>query len=356
MGKTAPPNHGIMKERRKSVAILFGGKSAEHDVSIMSATAIYNNMDRDLFVPSLIYLNRDGLWQSVTADDLLGQEFPSNGYGSFLPWENISGKKLPSVDIYFPVLHGPNGEDGKVQALLEMANKPFVGANSFGSALAMDKIVSKTLFHQAGLATAPFRGYQQGDGPEMIQSIEEFFSYPIFVKPCSLGSSVGISKVAQSQDLQKAIDLAFSFDQKVIVEQGIDGREIEISVMGNEDIVVSRPGELIPNNEFYDYEDKYLAGKTAFNIPVQLPDTVEKEIQRMAREAYQTLYLNGMSRIDFFIEKGSQRIYLNEVNTIPGFTEISMFPKLWQVQGISFKDLVTRLIDYGFAYYKKRTS
>ncbi len=344
-----------MKEKRKRVAILFGGKSAEHDISIMSATAIYNNIDRNTFYAQLIYINRAGFWLPVSEDNLRQKQFPSQGYSSFVPWENRASQSLDEVDIFFPVLHGPNGEDGKVQALLEMADKPFVGANSFGSALAMDKIISKTLFKQAGLTTPLFVYFSSNNLQQIKSAVEENLTYPVFVKPCSLGSSVGISKVSSEGLLSDALDLAFSYDNKILIEQGIDAREIEISVMGNEEIMISKPGELIPSNEFYDYEDKYLAGKTTFKIPVQLPESIEKKIRQMGRTAFETLFLNGMSRIDFLLENGTNQVYLNEVNTIPGFTEISMFPKLWQVQGISFQQLVTRLIEYGFAFHKKRT-
>lgn len=348
-----------MKKDKATVGIVFGGKSGEHDVSIESAKAICRNIDRDKYIPLLIYINRRGKWTGIEERDLMeappyqGTGLDANLPGPFLslsPWEG-GHPQQENIDIFFPILHGPNGEDGKIQGLWEMAGIPYVGANSFASALAMDKMVSKTLFAAAGIKTPEFLVFTDNQ-PETIRAkVSRELAYPVFVKPCSLGSSVGISKVKKESQLKAALDLAFSHDKKIIVERGIDAREIEVSVMGNQEILVSQPGELTPGNEFYDYEDKYLGGNTRFQIPVKLDAKIEKQIRDLAARAFRALYLNGMSRVDFLLEKETEDIYLNEINTIPGFTEISMFPKLWQVQGVSFQELVTRLIEYGFEYF-----
>lgn len=340
-----------MTNKKVRVGILFGGMSAEHEVSLKSAEALYKNIDRDKYIPYLIYINKEGRWCQIDVKAFNEKNFATKECHSFIPWLNDTSDKI-DVDIYFPILHGPNGEDGKIQGLFEMAGKPYVGADRFSSALAMDKAVSKFLFREAGLKTPDFLVFLRNDAPHITEQVSQTLSYPVFVKPNSLGSSVGITKVKKEAELIAAVDLAFKYDRRIIIEAGLDAREIEISVMGNEDILVSPPGELLPANEFYDYADKYLDGKTAFRIPVELDEKIEKKVKEMAKRAYQALYLNGMSRIDFFIDNKTKEVYINEVNTIPGFTEISMFPKLWVVEGISFTELITRLIGYGFEYHE----
>ena len=340
-------------DTKTKVGIIFGGKSAEHEISVRSATAIYKHLDRQKYEPFLIFIDKKGQWG--TLDNQLFETsdceaFAAHSPNSIIPWEQTSPQAL-DCDIYFPVLHGPNGEDGKIPALLEMAGKPYVGANSFASALAMDKGVAKQLFLEAGLDTPAFVVVQKRRANDVLSMIDHM-SYPLFVKPCSLGSSVGISKAKNQEELVKAVELAFQYDGKIIIEQGIDAREIEIAVMGNDTIDISPPGELVPANEFYDYADKYIDGKTTFDIPVQLPKETEAALKKMAETAYHALFLNGLSRIDFFIDKHSGRLYINEINTMPGFTEISMFPKLFELKGFSFTDLVSRLIDYGFEYHR----
>jgi D-alanine-D-alanine ligase len=350
-------------DTRLKVGILFGGMSAEHEVSIASAKAVCKNIDREKFSPLLIYINKKGRWCQIETEDLLEAE-PVTQFESFSkrvrdayrfyhfsPWENVKADSV-NCDIFFPVLHGPNGEDGKIQGLLELARKPYVGANSFSSALAMNKVVSKILFKQAGLKTPDFIFFEHEKIESIKKTVLKKFSLPVFIKPSSLGSSVGISKVKEESQLDDALRMAFDFDKQIIIEKAIQGRELEISVMGNRDILVSLPGELSPAHEFYDYADKYIDNRTSFNIPANLEPGQIQEIREMATCAYRTLFLNGMSRIDFFLENRSGDIYLNEINTIPGFTEISMFPKLWTLQGISFTDLITKLIEYGIEYFK----
>lgn len=341
-----------MSNKKIKVGILFGGQSAEHEVSKQSTHALYTNLDKDKYSPILIYIDRKGLWRVMDEDTFLKKDFSPTPGHSFLPWQMGAVKRI-DADIYFPMLHGPNGEDGRIQALLELSGKPFVGANSFASGLAMDKVASKLLFKNAGLNVGDFLFFENADYLHIKKTIAEKLTYPLFIKPSAMGSSVGITKVTREEQLKPALDLAFRYDRKILVEKALDIREIEVSVMGNNDIKVSRPGELIPHNEFYDYKDKYIDGKTTFYLPAHLDAETEAHVRRVAENAYKALFLNGMARVDLFIEKSTATIYVNEANTIPGFTEISMFPKLWTLEGISFTELLTRLIDYGFAYYEQ---
>jgi len=338
--------------KKKTTAILFGGRSAEHDVSLNSAHALYTNIDKKKFSPLLIYISRDGLWRPMDEETFMKKDFSPKGGYSFLPWKSGFAGEI-DADIYFPMLHGPNGEDGRLQALLELSGKPFVGAAGFASGVAMDKVVSKTLFKDAGINVGDYLFFESNDYSTIKNAVDEKLGYPVFVKPCAMGSSVGITKVTGEEHLKSALDLAFRYDRKVLVEKALDVREIEVSVMGNEEIMVSRPGELIPGNEFYDYKDKYIEGKTTFYMPAHLDAGTEEEVRRIAGTAYKALFLNGMSRVDLFIERKTGKIVMNEINTIPGFTQISMFPKLWTLDGISFTELITRLIDYGFEYFEK---
>jgi len=332
----------------KRVGVIFGGRSAEHEVSISSAQAVLNNLDRDLFQPVLIYITRGGTWSVVEESFFTDQR--AGASHSFIPWDNRFDRPL-KLDILFPLLHGPNGEDGKIQGIFEMARVPFVGAASFPSALAMNKHLSKRLFMQAGLQTPKHLFFQSRDPDAIVQQIREALSLPVFVKPNNLGSSVGITKVSRPDQLADAIRTAFECDSSIVVEEGIECREIEICVMGNRELEVSPPGEVIPYNEFYDYEDKYKLGKTRFGIPARLDAVTVDRVKSQALTGFRSLFLNGWARVDFLIDRRDGEIYINEINTIPGFTSISMFPKLWGVVGISFGDLITRLIDLGFEYY-----
>jgi D-alanine-D-alanine ligase len=269
---------------------------------------------------------------------------------SFIPWRN-NLSKVKKMDLLFPVLHGPNGEDGKIQGLLEMAQVPFAGANSFSSGLAMNKYISKILFLKAGLNTPKFLYFEENTPSEIIRECEKSLLYPIFIKPCSLGSSIGISKISHKSNLESSLDLAFKYDKAIIIEEAIDCLEVEVSVLGNQNLIISEPGQIIPHNEFYDYEDKYLQGKTEFLIPAPLDNNLVTEIKKITETAFRSHFLNGCSRIDFLIEKNTYKIFINEINTIPGFTDISMFPKLLNHSGITFKKLITRMIQLGFEYF-----
>jgi D-alanine-D-alanine ligase len=339
--------------KKVKVGLIFGGKSAEHAVALNSAAAIWQNLDKEKYEPFLIYINRAGEWCLTGNTSFKEEELKKEKFHSFMPWSS-GWVGTMDADIYFPVLHGPNGEDGRIQGLFEMAGKPFVGAASFSSQLAMDKIASKMLFAHAGLKQAAYLYFTENNHEQIEELVEKKLGFPIFIKPCSLGSSVGIRKVKDKKMLLDAVDFAFGYDNKIVIEKAIEMRELEISVMGNDDIMVSSPGELLPSHDFYDYADKYLDGKTQFRIPVPLNDEIEARVKKTAHKAYRTLFLNGYARVDLFLENGSNAVLVNEINTIPGFTTISMFPKLWQAQGISFTRLLDRLIDYGFEFFNNR--
>lgn len=339
--------------KKVKVGLIFGGKSAEHAVSLMSAKSIWENLDKERYEPFLIYINRAGEWCLTKNTGFKEEEYKKEKFHHFMPWGSEWATAM-DADIYFPVLHGPNGEDGRIQGLFELAGKPFVGADSFSSQLSMDKIAAKMLFAQAGLEQAPYLYFTENHHEQILELTRKKLSLPVFVKPCSLGSSVGIAKAKDEKELLTAVDLAFSYDNKIIIEKAIEMREIEVSVMGNDEVLVSSPGEVLPSKEFYDYEDKYLKGETKFRIPVHLGEELEARIKKTAHKAYRSLFLNGYARVDLFLEKASNAVLINEINTIPGFTAISMFPKLWQAQGISFAELLDRLIAYGFEYFSKR--
>jgi D-alanine-D-alanine ligase len=262
------------------------------------------------------------------------------------------------LDILFPVVHGTYGEDGTLQGLLEQADMPYVGCGVLASAAGMDKTIAKKLFRDAGIAVAPFKEILRSDwrqNPDsMLTMIEKEFEYPCFVKPVNSGSSVGISKARDRQSLKEAIDLAARFDRKILVESFVNGREIEVSVLGNDRPMASLPGEIVPCNEFYDYSAKYVDDRSELKIPADLSKEVSEEIRNLAIKAYRALDCAGMARVDFFLERGTNRVIINEINTIPGFTKISMYPKLWEATGISYSELCDRLIDLAIERYRDK--
>jgi len=346
------------KAKKIKVCLLFGGRSHEHEVSLSSATSIFNNLDQRKYRIICVYINKKGDWKIVSSPHLSIQELAAGSFYPFLPW---GAKTLPQIikaDIYFPVLHGPYGEDGTIQGLFEMADIPYVGAGVMASALGMDKALMKTIFKAKNLPVVKhlilleleWKKNREG----ILKKIKKEFSLPFFIKPSNLGSSVGISKVKDYTQTPKALRAAFSHDRKILVEEGIKGRELECSVLGNDNPRVTLPGEIIPYREFYDYRDKYLDGKTTFAIPAQLPSSVIKDIQRISLEAYRSIDCSGMARVDFFLEDKTGKIYLSEINTIPGFTEISMYPKLWEVSGLPFPRLVEELIKLGFERHQSK--
>ncbi len=341
--------------KKTKVALIFGGRSAEHDVSLVSAAAIHGRLDKRAYSVSSIYIGRDGAWKIV--DSPLGPEsvLKRGRRSSFLPWQS-RGTGSFSADIYFPVLHGPYGEDGTIQGLLEMADVPYVGAGVLASAAGMDKAVMKTLFKADGLPIVRHQVVDEtaweGGKKAVIDGILAGIPLPCFVKPSNLGSSVGISKVKSAGKLRAALDLAFGYDRRVIVEKGVRGSEFECSVLGNDRPRSSLPGEVVPYREFYDYADKYIDGKTTFIVPAKIPKLLVRRIMDLAVRAFKAVDASGMSRVDFLHEESTGRLYVNEINTIPGFTAISMYPRLWEASGLPFSRLLDELIRLGFERHR----
>jgi D-alanine-D-alanine ligase len=340
------------------VGLLFGGRSAEHEVSLISAASIFKNLDRRKYTIHSIYINKQGNWKVVESPLLFQAELEKGPFYSFLPWAEKTIPSFVDADIYFPVLHGPFGEDGTIQGLFEMADIPYVGAAVLASAASMDKAVAKSLFLQKKLPVPKHlvileKIWEQSPG-QILKQIQKEFSLPFFVKPANLGSSVGITKVNENLQITSALETAFQYDCKILVEEGIQGREIECSVIGNSDPRASLPGEIIPHREFYDYRDKYIEGKTSFGIPADLPPEIITQVQGLAVRAYQTVDCSGMARVDFFLQEKTEKLFLSEINTIPGFTEISMYPRLWEVSGLPYPDLLDELINLGFERQSKK--
>ncbi|MGV6398006.1 D-alanine--D-alanine ligase [Pseudomonas caspiana] len=346
---------------KTSVAILFGGQSSEHEVSLQSARNVINAIDRGTYELTLIGIDKQGRWLRFDESDYLlnGNDpakiklsasgrllslLPGSAGGQFV--DVASGVELPRIDVVFPLIHGAFGEDGSLQGLLRLLAIPFVGPDVLSSAACMDKDVTKRLLRDAGIAVAPFVVVSRGESLEFAAVAAEL-GLPMFVKPASQGSSVGVSKVTDEAGYQTALDLAFEFDHKVLIETGIVGREVECAVLGNRQPQVSVCGEVIANDEFYAYDTKYLNGDQArIAIPAELADDLSNEVRDVALRAYQVLGCAGLARVDFFVTE-ARGIIINEVNTIPGFTSISMYPKLWQASGVSYPELIHRLIRFG---------
>ena len=358
--------------RKTRVAVLFGGRSGEHDVSLRSAETIMGALDPEKYEVVPVGITREGAW--LTGDDPLAQleassplfslsagsvptASASSLHGSAL---ETSSKTLPesaieAVDVVFPALHGPMGEDGTVQGMLELAGVPYVGSGVLGSAVAMDKAVTKVILAQAGLPQLPWRLVHRKDWerePEaIIMAISGSIGFPCFVKPANLGSSVGISKVDAVDQLAGAMDLAARYDRRLIVEQGVNAREIEMAVLGNENPSPSVAGEVVPRGAFYDYNAKYVDDSAELLVPAELEPDLLAYMQELALDAFRSLDLAGMARVDFFLERDTDRVYINEVNTIPGFTSISMYPMLWEASGLPVSALVDRLIELAIERY-----
>ena len=306
------------------VGVIFGGRSGEHEVSLRSAESILNAIDRQKYEVVPITISHEGRWEPFTlsADPLAER----------------------GVDVVFPIVHGTYGEDGTVQGLFELANIPYVGAGVLGSAVGMDKDVMKRLLRNAGLPIVDYWTLRKRDLDSFLKTHIGALPYPVFVKPANLGSSVGITKVHAAEELPAALQTAAEYDQKIVVEQGVDAREIELSVLGNDDPVASLPGEIIPSHEFYDYNAKYVDEDSRLLIPAPLSEIQKNDARRLAIEAFKTLECSGMARVDLFLEKPTGKFYVNEINTLPGFTSISMYPKLWEASGIPYPELIDRLI------------
>ena len=345
--------------KKLRVALLFGGKSAEHEISLISARNIFQAMDKKKYDVLAVAVDKLGRWSVDKGERLLRdttlskvESTATRQSAAVLPGETAtpivrasSGKTLAGVDVVFPVLHGPFGEDGTIQGLLKLAGVPFVGAGVLGSAVGMDKDVMKRLLRDAKIPIAKFLVFERQDQSAIrFTRTKKALGLPIFVKPANLGSSVGISKVIRKSEFAGAIKEAFRYDNKIIIEEGIVGREIECSVLGNDEPVASLPGEIIVQRDFYSYDAKYLDDNGArLEIPARLPQAIVRKIQQTAVQAYRTLCCEGMARVDFFLRPNGQ-VLVNEINTIPGFTKISMYPKMWQASGLSYPRLIDRLI------------
>jgi D-alanine-D-alanine ligase len=361
------------------VGVIFGGRSGEHEVSLASARSVMAALDRDKYEVIPIGITREGQWltsgdpmaellRRVDVSFLPGPEAaPEPGAEPEVPAaplspdrrELITGTResgIPQLDVIFPVLHGPYGEDGTVQGLLELADLPYVGAGVLGSALGMDKITQKTVLRAHGLPVAAFlpvkRAIWERGPAAIVERVEIALGYPCFVKPANLGSSVGITKVHNRAQLLEGLRQAARYDRKMLVEEAIVGREIEVSVLGNDDPIASVPGEVIPSREFYDYAAKYLDDASELIIPADLPPKTAELIQYLAVSAFLALDCAGMARADFFLEEETGKPYVNELNTIPGFTKISMYPKLWEASGLAYPALLDRLIELALERYE----
>lgn len=320
------------------VGILFGGKSAEHEVSLQSAKNVISAINKDKYETVLIGVDRTGQWRLNSGQKLLAQ-------GKSITLDESTKK----VDVIFPILHGPFGEDGTVQGLLKLANIPFVGASVLGSAVGMDKDVMKRLLRDANIPIGRFMVFNN----ESFKDIVEKLGIPLFVKPANLGSSVGVSKVNNEEEFKKAIELAFEYDNKVIIEEFIKGRELECSVLGNKNPKASVVGEVLPNHEFYSYEAKYIDENGAvIKIPADISSKVSEKVRELAVKTFKVLECEGMGRVDFFL-KNNNDVIVNEINTIPGFTSISMYPKLWEASGVSYSDLIDKLIQLAIGRFEK---
>lgn len=322
------------------VALIFGGKSPEHPISIISAKSVFKNIDRERFDVELIAITKKGDF------------FTGEGAFNFLEKGDKSGVMrtdcgiFKSFDVVFPVLHGPFGEDGTIQGMLDFLGIPYVGCGVEASAISMHKGISRDLFKIAEIPQPGYIYFSKNETENAIAKIVNSFKFPVFVKPCRGGSSIGISKVKTKEELKTAIENAFKYDTEVIVEQGINvTKELEVAVLGNNELTISPPGGLIPGDEFYTYEDKYIDTKTKFEIPAKIPKNLEDKIKKLAGEAFKAVKGKGMARIDFLYNEEKSSVVINEINTIPGFTEISMYPKLMALCGYSFKALITKLIE-----------
>ncbi len=390
-----------MKKLR--VGVLFGGRSGEHEVSLLSAASVLNAIDKKKYEVVPIGITKEGRWvtaahaerllkgnlarepesrhlragdpQATSAAAVLAKgegvvvpPMPGHGHSSLIPFEidvaqTHAAAHPIDVDVIFPVLHGTFGEDGTIQGLLELADIPYVGAGVLGSAAGMDKDVMKRLFRDAGLPIVKhvtvLRSAWREQPKKVRKLIESALSYPVFVKPANLGSSVGISKVHDGSELAAAMDEAAQFDRKLVIEQGVGGakaraREIECSVLGNDNPMASVPGEIVPIKEFYDYDAKYLVEGSRPIIPAELPKSKIKEVQRLAIAAFQAVDCSGLARVDFLLDPRSGKMYVNEINTMPGFTSISMYPKLWAASGLPYPELIDRLIQFGLERHAEK--
>jgi D-alanine-D-alanine ligase len=349
-----------MSSDRLSVGLLFGGESPEHEVSIVSARSIAAHLDPVRFEVRPMGIARNGVW--VMNGDPMARlsagELPQRGEHPFLPLER-GAEATPLPDVFFNAIHGAGGEDGQIQGYLEPLHRPYTGAGLLAMAAALDKWITKRIWESEGLPVVPYQGLTEERWqrePKAILRGLEALGLPLFIKPANLGSSIGIEKVVRAEQLAPALDRAFGFDRRVLVEQGLRVRELEVAVLGGDDPFVSVPGEIIVAAEFYDFKDKYIDGKSSARIPAELPEGMANLISRHAVAAFRALDAYGMARVDFFLDRDSGQLFLNEINLIPGFTSISMYPKLMEASGIPYPDLLSRLIDLAVRRHAEKTA
>ena len=359
--------------KKINVGILFGGKSAEHEVSLQSARNVFDALDRSKYNPVLIGINKNGQWLLGSADEsrfLLDSDDPEKirldtaldpskdqialaPQGGGIISSLSSGSHEHSVDVVFPILHGPFGEDGTVQGLLKLADIPFVGAGVLASAAGMDKDVMKRLFRDAGIPICKFRALKSYEPIPSFEEVTAELGCPLFIKPANMGSSVGVGKVHNEDEYKTSVSEAFRYDTKILFEEYVCGRELECSVLGDEDPVASVVGEVKSTHEFYSYDAKYLDEHGAvLEIPAKISDKISQQVRELAVRVFRTIECEGLGRVDFFLRKDNEFI-VNEINTMPGFTRISMYPKLWEASGISYQALVDRLIELAFRRFDK---
>lgn len=346
---------------KKRIAVIFGGQSSEHEVSRFSAEAVLRNIDKEKFDVAMIGITKDGRWLSYDGPlELLGTgEWQALAEARAQTQQVLlsagtamaaAEKDSRQIDVAFPVLHGCNGEDGTIQGLFELAGIPYVGCGVLGSALGMDKAYSKIVFEKEGIPQGKYlvfnRKQLSRELEAMMDKVENTLTYPCFVKPSNAGSSVGVSKAHDRGELEAALQLAARYDRRFLVEEFMDGHEAECAVLGNDDPIASTVGEVIPCNEFYDYEAKYMSGDSSeVVIPAKLPADVIEKIRNYSLKAFKALDCSGLARADFFVKKDTGEVYINEINTMPGFTQISMYSKLWSASGLPYNKLVERLIE-----------
>jgi D-alanine-D-alanine ligase len=352
-------------DQRINLVVLFGGQSAEHDVSCVTAAHVLKAANPDRYNITAIGIGRDGGWQLAegamaalaAGPDALPSRLETVGTTTSASPVLAQAMADGALTVVLPLLHGPLGEDGTVQGMLELANVPYVGSGVLGSAVAMDKAMSKVVLAQHGFAQARYRAIREHQfRPSMLNELIDELGLPLFVKPANMGSSVGVSKAKTVEELQAAIEVALGYDEWVLVEEAVTGREIEVAVLGNREPRASVPGEIVPGKEFYDYEDKYVDDGAQALVPAPISAEATAEVQRLAIEIFQALRCDGLSRVDFFYEEtGPARGFLiNEVNTIPGFTPISMYPKLWQASGVSYPELIDQLVELALERHSRQ--
>ncbi|MNM14724.1 D-alanine--D-alanine ligase [compost metagenome] len=357
-----------MEQAKLTVGLAYGGKSGEHEVSLQTAFAVMNAFDYDKYEIIPFYISKQGLWKiggklqapMPKLEQLKLEEIPvDTGKALNAVFSGLEGGER-EIDVMFPLLHGTNGEDGTIQGLFEMANIPYIGAGVLASAAGMDKVVMKKLFADAGLDQCKYCYFSadawKRKSHDLIVDVEDQLGYPVFIKPANLGSSVGISKASDKESFIKAVETAFRYDTKVIVEEFVDARELEVSVLGNDEPEASVPGEIVSSGEYYDYAAKYLDGKSQMLIPAPVDPETADHLRELAVAAFRAIEGSGITRADFFLRKSDGRLLINEVNTMPGFTPYSMYPLLWRETGVSYRTLLDRMIELALERYQIKQS